>query len=519
MDFFTFHEQVNQRTAPAPARAANSDPLTVSQLTARIDSALQNNLPTTLHVRGEISNYNQAASGHIYFTLKDARACIDCAIFRSDNVRLQFTPTDGLEVLATGNVKVYAQRGRYQLYVSRLEPVGQGALELAFRQLHARLEREGLFADERKKPIPEYPRRIVMVTSTQTAALQDMLKVLRRVPWLCLRVYHVPVQGDGSAEKVAAALHDLNRNIDALGGIDVILLGRGGGSLEDLWEFNEECVARAIAASRIPIITGIGHEVDVSIADLVADHHAHTPTEAAQVATTNWRNARELLDALALELRRSTQQQISEARQRLLHVERHELFRRPLDRVNQSRQSLDHHQRALALAMTNRIRRVQSAIHQLSTRLDRHHPAAVLHRHRLRLTEIQQRLARALSSRIRTAHDRLSRVTATLGERHPRHTLRLRRQHLHTLTDRLQRDVTAHLQTQRHHLDSLQKILHAVGPEQVLRRGYTITTTKRDGSVVRNAADVRPGDKLLTRFADGTVESRAEDTKQLSLFD
>ncbi|MGH7214881.1 MAG: exodeoxyribonuclease VII large subunit, partial [Tepidisphaeraceae bacterium] len=288
--FFDFREQVTGRkSVPAPSRsgAVPPDALTVSQLTARIDNVLRNGFPQSLVVRGEISNFNHnRASGHCYFTLKEGSvACVDCVMYRSQAASLRFTPSDGLEMLAHGTLKVYAPRGRYQLVVNRLQPLGQGALELAFQQLKAKLEAEGLFAEERKKPIPRYPLRVALITSRDGAALQDMLKVMRRFPWLRLMLYHVPVQGDGCGAKIATAIDHLSAFHEQVGGVDVVLLGRGGGSLEDLWGFNEEAVARAVARSRLPVVTGVGHEVDVSIADLVADHHAHTPTEAAQVIT------------------------------------------------------------------------------------------------------------------------------------------------------------------------------------------------------------------------------------------
>src|SRR3954447_3534253 len=266
-NFWDFHKTLSpgrRKTALLPT--PGEKPLSVSQLTARIERTLKGGFPGSIAVRGEVSNYRlHGASGHAYFTLKDASACIDCVMFRSEVAMLRFAPADGLELIATGRVTVYGQRGRYQIQVSSLEPLGQGALELARRQIQQKLEAEGLFDPDRKRPLPRYPRRIVLVTSTGTAAVQDMLKVLRRFAFLEVAVYHVPVQGDGSAEKIAAALTELNRSPRAT--YDLILLGRGGGSLEDLWEFNEEVLVRAVAASRIPVITGIGDEIDVSIGD------------------------------------------------------------------------------------------------------------------------------------------------------------------------------------------------------------------------------------------------------------
>ena len=282
---------------------------TVTQLTAAIEKAIKTGVPASITVRGEVSNVSdRQASGHLYFTMKDSGASINCVMWRDNAARLQFRLEDGLEIIATGRVTVYAPQGRYQLTVQQILPAGRGALELAFRQLQARLSAEGLFDADRKKTIPQYPTRIVLLTSRATAALQDMLKVLRRFPWLKLMVYHVPVQGDGSAAKIAAAIDHLSRHAADIGGVDVILLARGGGSLEDLWSFNEEIVARAIAASRIPVITGIGHEVDCSISDLVADYHAHTPTEAAQVVSQHWKRAADSLSQAQTRLRNIVRQ-------------------------------------------------------------------------------------------------------------------------------------------------------------------------------------------------------------------
>jgi exodeoxyribonuclease VII large subunit len=499
-NFFDFREKLSRKREPAPspkvdAPAKNApDALTVSQLTAQIERALKAGIPATVHVKGEVSNLNlHRGSGHLYFTLKDATACIDCVMFRSDVARLKFMPEDGIELLATGRIAVYPQRGRYQLYATSLHPLGHGALELAFKQLCERLNKEGLFNAERKKPLPQYPMTIALVTSRSTAALQDMLKVLRRFPWVRLYLCHVPVQGDGAAELIAQALRDLNQGARGKGQgasvrpanlplatcpsplpIDLILLARGGGSLEDLWEFNEEIVARAIAASKIPVITGIGHEVDVSIADLVADYHAHTPTEAAQVAMANWRIAGDIIHTSGVRLARGLRGVVQDAKNRLLHVERHEFFRRPTDRINQLRQFLDDRQRSLQLAV---------------------------------------------AERLRVATARFSRLEALLVECHPRHVVQLKRQRLEDLSKRLSLAASHDLKTRDQRVTSLQRHLDAISPQSVLKRGYTITTRKKDGAIIRSSKDPRVGERILTQFADGTVESMVEDQKQLPLFE
>lgn len=519
-DFWSFREQVSQRTKVSAEAEPSAGALTVSQLTSQIERALLDCLPASLLVRGEMSNVNHhRGSGHLYFTLKDPRACVDCVMYKSDAVRLKFVPEDGLEVLASGRIGVYQPKGKYQLYVTRLEPLGRGALELAFRRLCAKLEAEGLFAAERKRPLPPYPQRLVLVTSTQTAALPDMLKVLRRYPWVRVMVYHVPVQGKGSAEKIAAAIADLNRGAAEVGGVDLMLLGRGGGSLEDLWEFNEEVVARAMAASRIPIITGIGHEIDVAVADLVADYHAHTPTEAAQVAMNQWRGAREAVEAAGVRLRRELGLRLQEARQRLGHIERHGVFRRPLDRINLARQVLDDRQRALALVMGTRLRRWQGLLHAVTLRLDQHRPSAILMRLRRRVAEDQRRLLGAANLRVRLSQERLGKLTAGLRERHPRHRLQLERQKLAGFSQRLERALAQGQQRRQREVEALAAQLQALNPEQVLKRGYSITTLKKGGTVVRSAVQVREGDRLVTRLGDGAIQSTVEDARQLSLFD
>jgi exodeoxyribonuclease VII large subunit len=456
--FFDFHERVakqraNLRSPKPPAGGSDgADPLTVSQLTAAIEKAIKSGVPGTITVRAEVSNASgRQASGHLYFTLKDSAACINCVMWRDAASRLQFKLEDGQEMIATGRVSVYAPQGRYQLQVQTLQPAGRGALELAFQQLQAKLAAEGLFAAERKKPIPLYPSRIVLLTSQATAALQDILKILRRFLWLKLMLYHVPVQGEGSGAQIAETIAHLNRHKANIGGIDLIVLSRGGGSLEDLWSFNEEIVARAIAASRIPIVTGIGHEVDCTISDLVADYHAHTPTEAAQVITRHWSRADDTLLQLATRLNRAIRQGIQDARQRLLWVERHEFLRRPLDRIQMFRQLLDERQKSATLALRVRLRHAQ---------------------HRLIAVEPRLLVATQSSLKIRAAR-----------------------------------------------LDAFDRQLQALSPQAVLNRGYTITSIKKTGQILRSSTDAKTGDRLLTRFADGETESIVQDSRQMSLFE
>src|SRR5262249_41457167 len=284
----------------APVLPPGVKVLSVSELTREVKALLEDTF-ARVWVSGEVSGFKRhPPSGHWYFTLKDAGAQLKAAMFRGSNLRVRFDVADGMKVIARGRIGVYEQRGDYQFYVEELQPEGIGPLELAFRQLKEKLSVKGYFEPGRKKPIPMFPRRIVLVTSPAGAAVRDMLEILgQRWPagevWIC----PVPVQGDGAAEKIADAIRWLNRLRD----IEVLIVARGGGSLEDLWAFNEECVAHAIFESRIPIICGIGHETDYTIADMVADRRAETPTAAAMCVVCDWREEEKKLRHIEHRLR------------------------------------------------------------------------------------------------------------------------------------------------------------------------------------------------------------------------
>lgn len=497
--FFDFLERQNRsRARPAPAESsAGPGAMSVSDLTALVEAALRT-LPDSLLVKGEISNFSRhRASGHLYFTLKDAKSCIDCVMFASSANRVRFEPTDGLEVIAGGQVRIYPARGRYQLYVSSLQPVGQGALELAFRQLCDRLRAEGLFAPERKKPIPKFPRRVALVTARGGAALQDMLKVFKLHPHVRLSIVNVAVQGATAAPQIARAIRSINRSSKRLGGFDLMIIGRGGGSLEDLWAFNEEVVARAIAESEIPVISGVGHEVDTTVADLVADHRAHTPTEAATYAVRHWREVPDLLDQSTLRLRRTLRQVIERKRRELQSIERAEVFRRPMDRVRRLQQLLDDQQRQLQMRLLRHIARRQARLRELSERLRRRAPTGRLRERRERLDRLWNRLTNA----VRRKASHRSRVLQALMLRVERVNPRPR------------------IALERQRLEGLARELVLISPIEVLKRGYSITRDKKTGKVIRSVADIHGGERLLTRVADGTIESIADDPRQPRLFE
>jgi exodeoxyribonuclease VII large subunit len=287
--------------------------LSVSELTARVKAALELGFPDVA-VRGEISNLSRPRSGHVYFGLKDDSASVRAVIWKGEARQVVFDLHDGLAVTAYGRLTVYAPRGDYQLTVRRIEPEGIGPLELAFRQTVARLAAEGLFDPSRKKPLPRYPRRVVVVSSPTGAAVRDVLQVTgRRWPLAEILVAPAKVQGLGAAEEVAAAIGLANR----VDGADLVIVARGGGTLEDLWAFNEEVVARAIAGSRLPVVTGVGHETDVTVADLAADRRALTPSEAGEVGVPDAREVAQQLDRLGDRLARAGRDRVAQARARL----------------------------------------------------------------------------------------------------------------------------------------------------------------------------------------------------------
>ena len=271
---------------------------TVSQVNTLIKEILENNLPSRLAITGEITNWSIARSGHAYFDLKDENALLPCVMWRSKLDRIKFEPANGLAIIAKGYIDVYSPHGKYQFYAESMQPAGIGALQLAFEQMIKRLEAQGLFDDVHKKPLPAYPERIGILTSESGAAVHDIIdSIHNRWPPAGLFLYPVPVQGEGAAEKIAAALRDVNRRNKELK-LDILIVGRGGGSLEDLWAFNEEVLARAIFDSKIPVISAVGHEVDTTIADLVADARASTPTKAGVVAVPDMQEVLEHVDNL-----------------------------------------------------------------------------------------------------------------------------------------------------------------------------------------------------------------------------
>lgn len=330
-----------------------------------------------LLVRGEVSNYKCYPSGHHYFSLKDEQGSIRCVMFRGDAARLRFKPVNGLSVIAYGRVSVYPRDGQYQLYCTQLMEDGRGALDRAFEELKKKLEAQGLFDPAKKQPLPAYPRRIALVTSPAGAAVRDMIRILRqRWPLTEVLVVPVRVQGEGAAEEIAAAIHQVNNRDD----IDLIITGRGGGSREDLWAFNEEPVAWAIALSNIPVISAVGHEPDVTISDYVADLRASTPSNAAELAVPDQQQERQRLEGLTLRLRQAMEVQLDRDRKELTRLEQSRVLRNPVAVVDDQRMRLDGVQRRLAMALERTLRRGRVELAGLAGRVDAMSPLKVLSR-------------------------------------------------------------------------------------------------------------------------------------------
>jgi exodeoxyribonuclease VII large subunit len=434
--------------------------LTVSELTGKVRDLLAKNF-TDIWVEGEISNCRPAQSGHIYFTLKDDRAQVRCVFFKQQQRGIKFRPEDGLHVTVRGSLSVYESRGEYQIYVETIEPVGLGALQLAFEQLKKRLEAEGLFSPERKKPLPMLPNRIGLITSPSGAAVRDVIRILRRrFPNVCLTLYPVRVQGDGAAAEIVKALKFFSQKKS----VDVLILARGGGSIEDLWSFNEEIVARAIAESTIPIISGVGHETDFTIADFVADVRASTPSAAAELVVQTRRE----FDKHIAELRETIASLI---RYRLLESSRrvHELagrrgFRRPLDLLRQQRQRADE--------MTSRLAQgLRARLEQSRKRFTTAHVRIVSFDFRMRIAAFRLRLEKR---------------AAELGVR----------------SERL-------LRAKRERFERLRLQLNERSPLKVLERGYAIATDVA-GNILKSVEGVNLGDAVRVQLRHGQLTTEVK---------
>jgi len=443
----------------SPARPER-EVYSVSRLNREVRVLLERGFGS-LWLEAEISNFARPSSGHWYFSLKDATAQVRCAMFRQRNMLCAFTARDGQKVLVRARIGLYEPRGEYQLIVDHMEDAGLGALKRQFEELSAKLAAEGLFAAERKRPLPGLPKRIGIVTSPTGAAVRDILHVLaRRFPAAAVLVYPVPVQGAQAAAEIIAALQTAGRRAEC----DVLILARGGGSLEDLWAFNDERLARAIVASPIPVITGIGHEIDFTIADFAADVRAPTPSAAAELVVPDaeeWRNA---FAQLGARLQRGLRRRLAEHGERLRWLSGRATLASPVARLSARAQRLDELEQCLVRAVRRRLEGHRERLRWLTGRAALVSPANRLGQQRLRLDNLEQQLNRAM----RLAMD-----------------------------------------SRRKKLLPLTRTLNAVSPLATLDRGYAIVSTE-GGEILRNAADAKPGTVIDARLAQGRIRARVE---------
>ncbi len=444
--------------------------LTVSELTTTVRQLLEKEIGE-VWVTGEVTNLRAQSSGHIYFTLKEGGAQLNCVLFRGESVSHREFLQDGQKLILRGGLTVYEPRGQYQLIVRAVEPQGVGALQLAFEKLKRKLQAEGLFAQERKRPLPRYPQRVGLVTSPTGAAIRDVLHVIqRRQPSLEIVFAPCRVQGEGAAAEIAGAIRRLNQwslTPSPVARLDLILVTRGGGSLEDLWAFNEEIVARAIFESALPVVSAVGHEIDFTISDFVADLRAATPSAAAEIITEGAFASRQL---------------VAEAGRRLR-------------RLIQGRLGLE-----------------RDILEQIAQRLGRLHPRRRVQEQLQYLDDLLNSLARCVRQGWRDQHTAWFNLQQRLLRLKPSAGIAQRRQEVRDWERRLREQARKSLQSGRHALSNLQARLRLLGPDNVLARGYSITTDAASGKVLRSAGEVRIGQRLKTRLKSGEVRSIAEET-------
>ena len=447
---------VQKDTDPGWGDAPQREIYSISRLNQEARHLLEGSFPL-IWVEGEISNLARPASGHWYLSLKDEAAQVRCAMFRTRNRLLRFRPENGMQVLARVRVSLYEARGDYQLIIEHLEEAGGGALRRAYELLKQRLAAEGLFAGEHKRSLPALPERIGVITSPTGAAIRDILSVLqRRFPAIPVLIYPVPVQGPQAAPLIARAitLAAARRDCDAL------ILARGGGALEDLWAFNEECVARAIYDCDIPLVTGIGHEIDFTIADFAADLRAPTPSGAAELISPDREEWQQILAAAANRLRSGIRQQLSQENRRL---------------------------------------------HWLRTRLQQQHPGQRLQQWNQRLDELAQRLSRALDTRLKHHQSLLREYRTRLLHYHPLPRITQERAHCHQLQQRLNNVIRQQLDRSTQQLQGLCRALDAISPLATLGRGYAVLSRLPEHELLHDALQVRPGDRVEARLAQGRI--------------
>lgn len=440
--------------------------LSVTELNREARYILEGSFPSVL-VEGELSNIAMPASGHWYLTLKDQSAQIRCAMFRNRNMRVRFRPEDGMQVLVKGKVSLYEGRGDFQLILEHMEERGDGALLRAFEQLKEQLFKEGLFDEANKRPLPELPLHIGVITSSTGAAVRDIVSTLRRrFPAIRVTIIPVTVQGEGSAGELKAAVELANRKQGCLSDLDVIVVGRGGGSLEDLWSFNDEGLARAIHKSELPVVSAVGHEVDFTIADFVADVRAATPTAAAELLSPDQEEFKLLFAAYTKQFSALVSEKIRNKQQSLLWLKRQ--LRHPGRKLQEQSQRLDEIELRLQRAFNNRIKMLKSHLHRLHSGVRTHSPQQLIRQH---------------------AQSRLN------------------------MTRRLVTSIGQLLQAKKMHLAEQSHALNTVSPLNTLSRGYSITYDS-EGSVITDYQSVRPGDTIRSWLFNGEIHSTVESVEK-----
>jgi exodeoxyribonuclease VII large subunit len=450
---------------------------TVSELNQQVNELLSLHFPL-VWVSGEISNLSQAPSGHAYFTLKDARAEVSCALFRLRRRQLKTPLTEGLQVLVQAQVALYQNRGRYQLLIEYLEPAGEGLLQQAFRQLQQRLEQEGLFDQKHKQPLPKFPKRLGVITSPTGAVIRDILQVLkRRYPCLPVVVYPTPVQGKDAAPGIVQAIELANQQAYC----DLLIVARGGGSLEDLWAFNKEAVARAIFASDIPIVSAVGHETDTSIADYVADLRAATPSVAAELVSPDGQQLHAELQQQADKLAQTLKRQINQRKQQLAWLKKGLNSGAPDRQLPRHNQLLDELVLRLNRTVKQKIGYRQQLVQHYQRQLAQLSPRQRLAYCQSQAVTLQQRLQHALTNQLKARHPPLNYLQQRLVTSQAQHVNALRNQWL-----------------------QLSQALANLSPLATLQRGYAIVQDQQQ-QIVRDSQQVQPEDKLRVRLAKGEL--------------
>ena len=439
-------------------QTAEIDIYNVTRLNREVRAVLEGSFPS-VWVQGEISNLAQPASGHIYFSLKDQYSQVRCAMFQNRRRGLKFNPDNGVSVLIRANVSLYENRGEYQLLVEHMEPVGDGALQRAFEELKQKLFKEGLFDEAHKKPVPHMARTIGIITSPTGAAIRDILTVLkRRFPLANIIIYPTAVQGETAPDQIIAMLKTAERRREC----DVLILARGGGSLEDLWAFNNEKLARVIFGCSLPIVTGIGHEIDFTIADFVANHRAPTPSAAAEIVS----------------------QDQTQLNNYLLQTNR-----------------------KLSRLMNIVVGDLKQKMYQLEKRLP--HPVRTIQMISQRLDHVSTQLIHLVQARMSSKNRQLADLNLELQRNNPVQLLRMNMAHCHQLHQRLTHSIKLALKHSTNLLANAHRALETLGPQATLNRGYAIVQ-QQDGTIVRDAAKLKPNEIIKTRFASGSIESKVK---------